>query len=212
MNFSPRGFVGQITYANVASATPVQTAGLGSGDTYPIGVTTNSFIVTDASGNTSTCAFTVTVTPFTGAISDLTCNDQINFSLPASCAATIGADQVLEGGPYGCYDDYVVEIKRGANWRPANVTGADVGKTFEIRVTDPATGNRCWGHVLIEDKLGPVLDLCGPATYACNENTDPIFAPITGTRTIAGTTGQTITVGSPITETANVSLPAGATI
>jgi hypothetical protein len=40
-----------------------QTAGLPSGSTFPIGVTTNTFLVTDASGNTNTCSFTVTVSP-----------------------------------------------------------------------------------------------------------------------------------------------------
>ena len=39
-----------------------QTAGLASGSVFPVGVTTNSFLVTDASGNTATCSFTVTVT------------------------------------------------------------------------------------------------------------------------------------------------------
>jgi hypothetical protein len=39
-----------------------QTAGLASGSTFPTGVTTNTFVVTDAGGNTATCSFTVTVT------------------------------------------------------------------------------------------------------------------------------------------------------
>jgi CSLREA domain-containing protein/uncharacterized repeat protein (TIGR01451 family) len=42
-------------------ATTVQTAGLASGSTFPVGVTTNTFRVTDAAGNTATCSFTVTV-------------------------------------------------------------------------------------------------------------------------------------------------------
>jgi hypothetical protein len=45
---------------NCASNT-VQTAGLPSGSTFPVGTTTNTFTVTDASGNTATCSFTVTV-------------------------------------------------------------------------------------------------------------------------------------------------------
>lgn len=38
-----------------------QTAGLPSGGIFPVGVTTNTFSVTDAAGLTSTCSFTVTV-------------------------------------------------------------------------------------------------------------------------------------------------------
>ncbi|MBU2914450.1 gliding motility-associated C-terminal domain-containing protein, partial [Reichenbachiella agariperforans] len=40
-----------------------QTAGIASGEAFPVGVTTNEYIVTDASGNTSICAFTVTRHP-----------------------------------------------------------------------------------------------------------------------------------------------------
>lgn len=41
----------------------VQTAGLPSGSVFPLGITTNTFEVTDASGNTATCSFDVNVTP-----------------------------------------------------------------------------------------------------------------------------------------------------
>ncbi|RME12663.1 MAG: HYR domain-containing protein, partial [Bacteroidetes bacterium] len=46
---------------NCAGAVTTQTAGLASGSTFPIGTTTNTFLVTDASGNTATCSFTVMV-------------------------------------------------------------------------------------------------------------------------------------------------------
>ncbi|MBK7761816.1 MAG: HYR domain-containing protein [Bacteroidetes bacterium] len=46
---------------NCAGQTISQTSGLASGSIFPIGTTTNAFTVTDASGNTATCSFTVTV-------------------------------------------------------------------------------------------------------------------------------------------------------
>ncbi|MBK6902414.1 MAG: HYR domain-containing protein [Saprospirales bacterium] len=49
-----------ITYA--AGASIVQIAGLPSGSTFPVGTTTNTFEVTDASGNSAECSFDVTVT------------------------------------------------------------------------------------------------------------------------------------------------------
>ncbi len=53
----------------VDGARPVtQTAGLGSGATFPIGVTTNSYSSTDVAGNTSTASFTVTVNPAAPAV------------------------------------------------------------------------------------------------------------------------------------------------
>ncbi len=38
-----------------------QTAGLGSGSTFPLGTTTEAFTVTDASGNTAACSFSITI-------------------------------------------------------------------------------------------------------------------------------------------------------
>lgn len=46
---------------NCSGATIPQTTGLASGSQFPIGTTTNTYKVTDASGNMTTCAFTVMV-------------------------------------------------------------------------------------------------------------------------------------------------------
>jgi hypothetical protein len=54
--------------------TITQTAGLPSGSIFPIGVTTNTFMATDAGGNTSTCSFTVSVKPLITCASDTTIN------------------------------------------------------------------------------------------------------------------------------------------
>ena len=51
------------TSDNCPGETLVQTAGLPSGSVFPLGITTNTFEVTDASGNTATCSFDVNVTP-----------------------------------------------------------------------------------------------------------------------------------------------------
>jgi hypothetical protein len=45
-----------------APVATVQLAGLASGSTFPVGVTTNTFRATDSAGQTVTCSFTVTVT------------------------------------------------------------------------------------------------------------------------------------------------------
>ncbi len=47
---------------NCAVVSTVQTTGLASGETFPVGVTTNTFKVTDAAGNSDSCSFTVTIT------------------------------------------------------------------------------------------------------------------------------------------------------
>ncbi len=46
---------------NCPNAITTRTAGLGSGAFFPVGVTTETYTVKDASGNTSSCSFTITV-------------------------------------------------------------------------------------------------------------------------------------------------------
>jgi hypothetical protein len=55
-------YVAPIGTDNFPGATTVQTTGLTSGVVFPVGTTTNTFQVTDASGNTASCSFNVTVT------------------------------------------------------------------------------------------------------------------------------------------------------
>jgi hypothetical protein len=54
-------FVAPTATDNCSGVTVVQTAGLPTGSVFPIGVTTNTFVATDASGNSRTTSFTVTV-------------------------------------------------------------------------------------------------------------------------------------------------------
>ncbi|MEP3837294.1 MAG: sialate O-acetylesterase [Algibacter sp.] len=63
---------------NSPGATTVQTEGLASGELFPIGTTTNTFVVTDVEGNTASCSFNVIVTEEAN-----TCNvliDENNFN------------------------------------------------------------------------------------------------------------------------------------
>ncbi|WP_189342884.1 HYR domain-containing protein, partial [Ulvibacter litoralis] len=52
---------GEVIISYGATVLPIQTAGLPSGSVFPIGTTTNTFEVTDPSGNTASCSFDVTV-------------------------------------------------------------------------------------------------------------------------------------------------------
>lgn len=93
----------------------------------------------------------------------LNCNNKSNVSLGTDGTATITADDILEGS-YGCYDQYLVAI----TGKQSNVVNcSDVGKTFEVKVTDPITGNSCWGMILVEDKMGPTIQ-CSNVTTSCN--------------------------------------------
>ncbi len=54
-------YTAPIGASNCTNATVQRIAGLGSGAAFPIGVTTERYVVTDANGATDTCSFTVTV-------------------------------------------------------------------------------------------------------------------------------------------------------
>lgn len=95
--------------------------------------------------------------------SALNCNNKANVSLGPDGTATITADDILEGN-YGCYDQYDVMITGKQN----NIVNCwDVGKTYEVKVVDPLTGNSCWGKITIEDKLAPTIN-CQDVTISCN--------------------------------------------
>ncbi|HLP96316.1 MAG TPA: HYR domain-containing protein, partial [Saprospiraceae bacterium] len=170
------------TVGNCQMVQPEQTSGLPSGSYFPIGTTTNCFRLdlppAGNSPNDQTCCFNVQVLEFPNPINSLICNDLVFVSLDADCNYCLGADDVLEGGPYHCYDDYIVEVDKTAPfgngpWTPACFGTTDINKTYQVRVTDTETGNKCWGNVKVEDKLAPEL-VCEPLTVPCNA---PDFTP-----------------------------------
>ncbi|MFN8319375.1 MAG: dockerin type I domain-containing protein [Saprospiraceae bacterium] len=164
--FTPRVFNGAVVYQAGSTVAPVmQTAGLPSGAEFVIGTTTNSFKLTDVAGNMATCSFNITVQEYPFATTALACNDLVNISLGDDCQVVVNADMVLEGGPYGCYDEYIVNVTGGGN--VISTPGA-----YGVTVTDPETGNSCWGNIVAEDKLPPVIT-CGDFTVTC---IDPIPA------------------------------------
>ncbi|MEM9547419.1 MAG: proprotein convertase P-domain-containing protein [Bacteroidota bacterium] len=125
----------------------------------------------------------INVIEYSGPITNaLVCNDLVNISVDESCSYTIDADAFLEGGQYRCYADYEINIWIYGNEanQTGNVNGATIDfsallGTHTFEVTDPTTGNVCWGEMLVEDKLAPVFE-CNDYAIDCTEN--PINAPI----------------------------------
>ncbi|MGB3078950.1 MAG: proprotein convertase P-domain-containing protein, partial [Saprospiraceae bacterium] len=175
--FTPRVFNGYVKYQTLTTAgNVVQTSGLPSGGDFPIGTTTNCFSVTDAAGNVGTCCFKVTINEFANPSTTLACNDDVQISLDETCTAVVDASMILEGDVYGCYDDYIVEILQGGVYVPAVLGPQHVGQTIQTRVTDPTTGNSCWGTIHVEDKLPPTIE-CRPVTILCGEALPTVPAP-----------------------------------
>ncbi|MFM8489145.1 MAG: hypothetical protein ACKOCH_22665, partial [Bacteroidota bacterium] len=198
----------------------VQTSGLPSGSRFPIGTTKNCFSLRSplTGMEIGNCCFDVVIKEYPNPIQQLNCNDLVNISLDADCTSCIGADDVLEGGPYHCYDDYVVELDKtlpygNGPWVSACVGSADIGKTYQVRVTDPETGNRCWGNVKIEDKIAPVIN-GSDYTFACNSNPDPYAANnlVVNSTFVSTNVPVAIPDANPIGAAATINIPNAGTI
>ncbi len=217
--FQSRAYNGFVQYSAGTVSAPNLMTGLPSGSAFPVGVTTNTFLCTDASGNTASCSFKVTVNKFGSPVTSLVCNDLVNISLGENCSTTVGADQVLEGGPYRCYDEYIVQIDKIAPygngpWVPAVLTSADIGKTYSVRVTDPVTGNKCTGSIKVFDSLPPKLTPCPATILPCNYPTTPTYANTTSAALKFSAIGLPLNVVDYQTREVNipVDVPAGSTV
>ncbi|MBK7220152.1 MAG: T9SS type A sorting domain-containing protein [Saprospiraceae bacterium] len=143
-------------------------------DDSPVTVT---FEVFDYYGNGPVnCSYQVFILEYPYPTTALACNNRINLSLDENCSAIVGADMVLEGGPYGCYDDYVVTI--------AGITGNEITTPgiYNVTVSDPQTGNSCWGVIYAEDKLPPIIrceqPMCDLLTLSGEwDSSDNAFSP-----------------------------------
>ncbi len=160
------GFIGPVLE-------PVLSSGLASGSGFPIGTSTVTYTLP---GTAETCTWTYTVIENVPTSNDITCNSSVNISLDANCQAVVGADQILEGNNYGCYDNFTVTFASGPNvGQPVVLGPGDVGVTYQVMVTNPA-GNPCWGYINVEDKIAPIMT-CYDVELACTDFLPTVPAP-----------------------------------
>ncbi len=156
---------------NCPSAVTTQTAGLISGVSYPVGVTTNTFRVTDAAGNTTTCSFTVTVVD--NQLPTITCpaNISVNAS-PSQCSATV--TYTAPTGSDNCPSPVTIRtagLASGASF-PVGVT------TNTFRVTDAASNTAsCSFTVTVVDNQLPTITC--PANQSVNATVSQCSATVT---------------------------------
>ncbi len=173
-----------------------------SGDELPIGIHCFAYTATDASGNVSSCDFCITVNaiPESQVVNSLTCNNSVNLSLDENCQAFISADMFLEGGPYGCYfdcyevyitDEFGNNVVSGCGDAATKVPGGDplfpntdvndvngcvvdipCGE-YTVMVYDRCNDNTCWGNLVVEDKIAPVVTPPADVTLNCLQSTLP---------------------------------------
>lgn len=157
---------------NCGDVVVTQTEGPASGDFIDLddSPVTVSFEVTDASGLTSTCTFDIILVEFDSGQDALACNNSVNVSLDENCEALITADMVLEGGTYGCFEDFIIETSFGSDI-------ITTPGTYSVTVTDPDTGISCWSDIVVEDKLNATLvcSVCPPGAALAGDM-DCIFS------------------------------------
>ncbi|MBJ6119300.1 HYR domain-containing protein, partial [Pontibacter sp. BT310] len=179
-------YINSVKYSS-DNVTITQTAGLSSGALFPIGATTNTFVATDAAGNTSEISFDVTVTD-TQKPSVVTQNITVN--LDATGNATITAAQINNGSTDNCSIPAI-----GYSLDKSTFTCDNVGpNTVTLTVTD-ANGNTssATAIVTVKDVTAPLakaknitvqLDATGAATIT-PEMVDNSSSDICGTVTLA---------------------------
>ncbi|MFK8038033.1 MAG: HYR domain-containing protein, partial [Crocinitomicaceae bacterium] len=154
-------YVTPVGLDNCSNSVTIQTAGLASGSVFPIGTTTNTFEVTDASGNVASCSFDVVITdnelPTIVCVADIAQNNDIGV-----CGATITYTAPI--GLDNCPNSITLQtagLPSGSVFPIGTTTN-----TFEV--TD-ASGNKasCSFDVVITDNELPTI-VCADSFESCD--------------------------------------------
>ncbi|MBL0027319.1 MAG: HYR domain-containing protein [Saprospiraceae bacterium] len=132
---------------NCSGATTARTAGPASGSTFPIGTTTVTHRVTDASGNTADCSFTVTVTGTAPTITcppNITSNNDVN---QCGAAVTYSNAPTITGLPA---PNISYSLASGSFF-PIGTT------TVTATATNSVGSNSCTFTVNITDSQAPIF-------------------------------------------------------
>ncbi len=137
------------------NATTVLTSGLGSGASFPVGVTIETYTVTDVSGNQTSCSFTVVVNDTEAPVFD--CSGDITLNADDDICGTI-YDFVLPEATDNCSNALVINQTEG----PATGTTLPLGSTNFTFTTQDDAGNTatCAYSVTVVDATSPEFTLC----------------------------------------------------
>ena len=149
VNFCSADVTYTVTTTDNCSAVVTQTAGLPSGSAFPIGTTLNTFVSTDASGNTSTCSFNVVVTD---SQLPVVATQPLTVNLNAAGQATITPNQIENGSTDNCA---IASITVSPSTFDCTTVGAN---TVTLTVTD-VNGNVNTGTaiVTVQDLIAPTV-------------------------------------------------------
>ncbi|MBK9583677.1 MAG: hypothetical protein IPO48_17825 [Saprospiraceae bacterium] len=100
----------------------------------------------------------------------IVCNDRVHVSLDENCEFNMSGDFILEGSYNEYFYNVVIKTSTGEIIDNSNVT-LHIGEVLIAEVTDICNGNRCWGEVIFEDKLAPVVECnCSGPSEDCTFN------------------------------------------
>ncbi|WP_432412097.1 HYR domain-containing protein [Rasiella sp. SM2506] len=121
-----------ISYERV---TITQTAGLESGNAFPVGTTTNTFTATDLAGNTATCSFDVIVEDTEAPIAS--CATPFTIQLDGNGDASILAEAIDGGSTDNCGID-ITTIPSAPTFLQTTLAGgsASQGNMFDVRAVN----------------------------------------------------------------------------
>jgi gliding motility-associated-like protein len=140
------------------SATWIQTAGLASGSSFPVGTTTNTFVATDEAGNTSSCSFNVIVSDI---ILPTVTTQPKTVYLNSAGNVTITASDIDNASLDNCaIDSKVLDI--------TSFTCANVGTNTVILTVTDTSGNvaSATAVVTVVDNEKPVITPSGNQTVS----------------------------------------------
>ncbi len=150
ITFTPRIFNGTFYYTT-GSIQVVQTSGFATGSVFPVGTTTNTFMVTDAAGNTASCSFDITVNDVEAPVAS--CPTTITVSNdPGLCSAVVTFNVPTSDNCPGESLSQTAGFASGSVF-PVGTT------TNSFEVTDAAgLTTTCSFDVVVNDTEGPVVN------------------------------------------------------
>ncbi|MEO7924831.1 MAG: HYR domain-containing protein [Chitinophagaceae bacterium] len=187
---------------NCPGVTTVRTAGLASGSTFPVGTTTNTYLATDAAGNTATCTFTVRVNDTQAPV--ITCPANITRTTAIGACSAVVTYAVTATD--NCAGVTVVTTPASGSTFPLGTT------TVNSTATD-ASGNTstCSFTVTVIDGQLPVIS-AQPTNQAVCAGSNAVFS-VTATNVVTyqwqqwnGTAWVNTGTNSPTLTISNVSL------
>ncbi|WP_118974545.1 HYR domain-containing protein [Taibaiella koreensis] len=160
-------FNAPVAHDNCSGYTVSQSAGLPSGSLFPLGNTTNTFVITDAAGNTASCSFTVTVNDVQAPVLTAPAAQTLNVGAGNNCQVPMPDYRNLFMVNENCGGTVTLE-QLAPNQPGSLVIGYGGTRTIKVKATDIAGNYRVDSFTLnLVDGTAPVT-ICKNITVNLN--------------------------------------------